>query len=57
MFPSVTEREIKKAFNDIKDGAVEYDDEDELVKVEKNLIHHYIDRNPVDLRLKSSHIK
>ena len=46
MFPSVTEREIKKAFNDIKDGAVEYDDEDELVKVEKNLIHHYIDRNP-----------
>ena len=46
MFPSVTEREIKKAFNDIKDDAAEYDDEDELVKVEKNLIHHYIDRNP-----------
>ena len=42
----VTEQEIKKAFNDIKDDAAEYDDEDELVKVEKNLIHHYIDRNP-----------
>jgi hypothetical protein len=35
MFPSVTEREIKKAFNDIKDGAVEYDDEDELAKWKK----------------------
>ena len=42
MFPSVTEREIKKAFNDIKDEAVEYDDEDELVKVEKNLIQYHI---------------
>jgi transcription initiation factor TFIIIB Brf1 subunit/transcription initiation factor TFIIB len=45
MFPLVTEREIKKAFNDIKEDAVEYDDEDELAKVEKNLIQNYIGRN------------
>ena len=41
MFPFVTEREIRKAFNDIKEDAVEYDDEDELVKVGKNLIQHH----------------
>jgi transcription initiation factor TFIIIB Brf1 subunit/transcription initiation factor TFIIB len=42
MFPSATEREIRKAFNGIKEDAVEYDDEDELVKVEKNLIQYNI---------------
>ena len=41
MFPWVTEREIRKAFNGIKEEAVEYDDEDELVKVEKNLIQYH----------------
>ena len=42
IFPSATEREIRKAFNGIKEDAVEYDDEDELVKVEKNLIQYNI---------------
>ena len=45
MFPSVTERQIKKAFNDIKSDVVDYDDEDELISMEKNFIKMYIERD------------
>ena len=45
MFPSVTERQIKKAFNDIKSDVVYYDDEDELISMEKNFINMYIERD------------
>ena len=45
MFPSVTERQIKKAFNDIKSDVVDYDDEDELISMEKNFINMYIGRD------------
>jgi len=45
MFPSVTERQIKKAFNDIKSDVVDYDDEDELISMEKNFINMYIERD------------
>ena len=45
MFPSVTERQIKKAFNSIKSNIVEYDDEDELIQIEKNFIQSYIGGN------------
>lgn len=45
MFPSVTERQIKKAFNSIKSHIVEYDDEDELIQIEKNFIQSYIGGN------------
>ena len=45
MFPSVTERQIKKAFNSIKSHIVEYDDEDELIQIEKNYIQSYIGGN------------
>ena len=45
MFPSVTERQIKKAFNSIKSHIVEYDDEDELIQREKNFIQSYIGGN------------
>ena len=45
MFPSVTERQVKRAFNDIKSGVVNYDDEDELISMEKNFINLYIERD------------
>ena len=45
MFPSVTERQVKRAFNDIKSDVVDYDDEDELIKTEKNFISMYIGRD------------
>ena len=45
MFPSVTERQIKKAFNSIKSNIVEYDNEDELIQIEKNFIQSYIGGN------------
>ncbi len=45
MFPSVTERQVKRAFNDIKRDVVDYDDEDELIKTEKNFINMYIGRD------------
>jgi len=43
MFPSVTERQIKKAFNDIKRDIVDYvdEDEDELISMEQNYISFY----------------
>ena len=43
MFPSVTERQIKKAFNDIKRDIVDYVDEgeDELISMEQNYISFY----------------
>ena len=45
MFPSVTERQVKKAFNYIKGDVVDYDDEEELIKNEKNYITLYIGRD------------
>ena len=45
MFPSVTERQIKKAFNDIKIDIVDYVDEDELISMEKNYITSYTERD------------
>ena len=45
MFPSVTERQVKRAFNDIKSDVVDYDDEDELISMEKNFIKMYIERD------------
>ena len=45
MFPSVTERQVKRAFNDIKSDVVNYDDEDELISMEKNFINLYIERD------------
>ena len=41
-FPSITERQIRKAFNSIKCHISEHNDEDELVKIEKNLVQYYI---------------
>ena len=41
-FPSITERQIRKAFNSIKYHISEHNDEDELVKIEKNLVHYFI---------------
>ena len=45
MFPSVTERQIKKAFNDIKSNVVDYDDDEELISMEKNFINLYTERD------------
>ena len=45
MFPSVTERQVRKAFNDIKGDVVDYDDENELIQTEKNYISLYIERD------------
>ena len=44
-FPSVTERQIKKAFNDIKWHIAGQNDENRMVKIEENLIHLHIGRN------------
>ena len=41
-FPSITERQICKAFNSIKCHISEHNDEDEMVKIEKNLVHYFI---------------
>ena len=41
-FPSLTERQIKKAFNDIKWHIADQSDEDKMIKIEKNLIQLYI---------------
>ena len=41
-FPSITERQIRKAFNSIKCHISEHNDEDEMVKIEKNLVHYFI---------------
>ena len=45
MFPSVTERQIRKAFNCIKCYVVHNDSEDELTNIEENLIESYIGGN------------
>ena len=45
MFPSVTERQIKKAFNKIKSEIVDYKDEKVYCQIEKNLIQNYIGEN------------
>ena len=44
-FSSVTERQIRKAFNSIKCYVADDDNEDELTKVEKNYIQLYIGGN------------
>lgn len=45
-FPSVTERQIRKAFNSIKCYVVDNDDsDDELIKIEKMYIQSYIGGN------------
>jgi len=41
-FPSITKRQIHKAFNSIKCHISEHNDEDELIKIEKNLVHYFI---------------
>ena len=41
-FPSLTERQIKKAFNDIKWHISGQTDEDKMIKIEKNLIRIHI---------------
>ena len=41
-FPSLTERQIKKAYNSIKCHIADHNDEDELIKIEKNLVQYYI---------------
>jgi transcription initiation factor TFIIIB Brf1 subunit/transcription initiation factor TFIIB len=41
-FPSLTERQIKKAFSNIKWHIADQNDEDRMVKIEKNLIHLHI---------------
>lgn len=45
MFPSVTERQIQKAFKFIKSIIVEDKDEEDFVEVEKNYIENYIGGN------------
>ena len=45
MFPSVTEKQIRKAFNGIKIDVVDYDDEEELISIEQNYINLYIERD------------
>ena len=42
MFPSITERQLKKSFNWVKREIVDYEDENELIKIEKNFVHLYI---------------
>ena len=44
-FPSLTERQIRKAFNDIKWHIASQTDEDKMFKIEKNLIQMYIGGN------------
>ena len=41
-FPSLTERQIKKAFNNIKWYIAGQNDEDKMIKIEKNLIQIHI---------------
>ena len=41
-FPSLTERQIKKAFNNIKWHVADQNDEDKMLKIEKNLIQIHI---------------
>ena len=42
MFPSITERQLKKSFNWVKREIVDYEDENELIKIEKNYVYLYI---------------
>ena len=44
-FPSLTERQIRKAFNNIKWHISSQTDEDKMIKIEKNLIQMYIGGN------------
>ena len=42
MFPFITERQLKRSFKWIEGEIVEYEGEDELIKIEKNFVHLYI---------------
>ena len=42
MFPSITERQLKKSFNWVKREIVDYEDENELIKIEKNFVYLYM---------------
>ena len=44
-FPSITERQIRKAYNIIKYHIADHNDENEIFKIEKNLVHIYIKGN------------
>ena len=45
MFPSVTERQVKNAFNFIRNDVLDYEDENGLIEIEKNYILLYIGGN------------
>ena len=45
MFPSVTEKQIRKTFNGIKEVVVDYVKEDELISMEQNYIKLYTERD------------
>ena len=45
IFPSITERQIRKAYNSIKWHIAEHNDENEIFKIEKNFVHLYINGN------------
>ena len=42
MFPSITERQLKKSFNWVKREIVDYEDENGFIKMERNFVHLYI---------------
>ena len=48
---------MKRAFNDIKSDVVDYDNEDELISMEKNFINLYMKEMSLNMRLKCFHIK
>ena len=42
MFPFITERQLKRSFKWIEGEIVEYEGEDELIKIEKNFVYLYL---------------
>ena len=42
MFPSITERQLKKSFNWVKREIVDCEDENGFIKMERNFVHLYI---------------
>ena len=53
MFPDANERQVKKAFNDIKREVVNYRDEDEIITIEKNFIDSYTQRKDNNYKVKN----
>ena len=53
MFPDANERQVKKAFNDIKREVVNYRDEDEIITIEKNFIDSYTQRKGNNYKAKN----